>query len=65
MNRRAFVAQRAAHLGLVLLPLSLVTFLLLALSPGNIVSALPGDNASEQETARLEAPLGLGAWLDQ
>jgi peptide/nickel transport system permease protein len=55
----ALVSQRLSHLAVVLLLLSLVTFLMLELLPGNLVDALLGDNARPQDIAQLEKQLGL------
>ncbi len=54
-----FVGRRAGHLVVVLLLLSVGTFLMLELLPGNLVDSLLGDNARAQDIAMLEAQLGL------
>lgn len=69
--RLAFLGRRASHLAIVLLLLSIGTFLMLELLPGNLVDSLLGDNARPQDIALLEAQLGLdrplvvrfGDWL--
>lgn len=59
------IARRAGHLGLVLALLSIATFGMLELLPGNLVDSLIGENASPQDIARLEAELGLDQPMHQ
>lgn len=56
---------RAAHLGAVLLMLSVATFLMLELLPGSLVDSLLGDNARPQDIALLERQLGLDRSLPE
>ena len=70
-QRVTYVGRRAGHLLAVLLLLSVGTFLMLELLPGNLTDSLLGDNARPQDIALLEAQLGLdkplpqrfGAWV--
>ena len=57
--RVGYIGRRASHLLLVLLLLSVGTFLMLELLPGNLVDALLGDNARPEDIALLQAQLGL------
>lgn len=57
--RLGFIGRRAAHLAIVLLLLSVATFLMLELLPGNLVDSLLGENARAQDIAILQAQLGL------
>lgn len=52
-------AARVAHVAGVLLLLSLATFLLLELLPGDLTDVLLGDNAQPADIALLRAQLGL------
>ena len=54
----AFVAA-AGHLAIVLLLLSVATFLMLELLPGNLVDSLLGDNARPEDIVILQKQLGL------
>jgi peptide/nickel transport system permease protein len=58
-GRLGFIGRRAGHLFIVLMLLSLGTFLMLELLPGNLVDALLGDNARPEDIAILQAQLGL------
>ncbi len=51
--------RRLGHLAIVLVGLSLATFLMLELLPGNLASALVGENAQPEDIRRIEAQLGL------
>ncbi|HMO48483.1 MAG TPA: ABC transporter permease [Rubrivivax sp.] len=64
-QRLAFFGRRAGHLAIVLLLLSVGTFLMLELLPGSLVDSLLGDNARAQDIAMLEAQLGLDKPLPQ
>jgi peptide/nickel transport system permease protein len=52
-------ARRLLHLALVLVALSLVTFLMLQALPGSIVDQMLGDRASAADIKKFEAELGL------
>lgn len=64
-QRVAYVGRRAGHLLAVLLLLSVGTFFMLELLPGNLTDSLLGDNARSQDIALLEAQLGLDKPLPQ
>lgn len=57
--RLGFLGRRAGHLLIVLLLLSVATFLMLELLPGNMVDSLLGENARVQDIALLQQQLGL------
>jgi len=62
MNRfikLAGIARRASHVLIVVALLSVATFLMLELLPGNVVDAMLSDNARPEEIARLQHQLGL------
>lgn len=59
------LARRAGHVAAVILILSLATFLMLELLPGNMADALIGENARPEDVARIEAQLGLDQPLPQ
>lgn len=58
-RRLAPLARPLAHVAGVLLMLSIGTFLMLEMLPGNLVDSLIGEESSPQDIARLEAALGL------
>ena len=64
-HRVAPFARRLTHVVAVLLMLSIGTFLMLELLPGNIVDSLIGEESSAQDIARLEAELGLDKPMPQ
>lgn len=53
------LARRAGHVLLVVALLSVATFLMLELLPGNVIDAMLSDNARPEEIARLQRELGL------
>ena len=53
------LGRRLLHLLAVLVIVSLVTFLMLELLPGNLADSFLHENASEAEVAAIEAELGL------
>ncbi|WP_170235251.1 ABC transporter permease [Verticiella sediminum] len=53
------LGRRMVHVALVLVGLSLATFLMLELLPGNLADALIGENARPEDIQRIEAQLGL------
>ena len=59
------LARRAGHVAAVILILSLATFLMLELLPGNMADALIGEDARPEDIARIEAQLGLDQPLPQ
>lgn len=52
-------ARRLSHLAAVMLMVSVATFLMLELLPGNLADSLVGENPQPQDIARIEAELGL------
>ncbi len=52
-------ARRAGHVLLVVALLSIATFLMLELLPGNVIDSMLSDNARPEEIARLQHQLGL------
>lgn len=63
--RFRFLARRAGHLAIVLLLLSVATFLMLELLPGNLVDSLLGDNARPEDITLLQEQLGLNKALHE
>ncbi|MGO4394298.1 ABC transporter permease [Variovorax sp. M-6] len=53
------IGRRAGHVLIVISLLSVATFLMLELLPGNVVDAMLSDNARPEEIARLQRELGL------
>src|SRR5690606_38241872 len=53
------LARRGGHVGVVVLLLSVGTFLMLELLPGNLADSLIGENSTPEEVARIEADIGL------
>lgn len=53
------LARRLGHVVAVVLMLSLATFLMLELLPGNLADALLGENARPEDIRQIEAQLGL------
>lgn len=64
-RRLGATARRLAQLVGVLLMLSIGTFLMLELLPGNLVDSLIGENASARDIVQLEAELGLDKPMPQ
>ncbi len=54
-----FIAQKLARLVVVVFAVSALTFLMLALLPGDVVYALAGQDASAQDVAAIRQELGL------
>lgn len=59
------LTRRVGHVAVVVLMLSLATFLMLELLPGNLADALIGENSRPEDIARIEAQLGLDKPLPQ
>lgn len=64
-QRVAYLGRRVGHLFAVLMLLSVGTFFMLELLPGNLTDSLLGDNARPQDIAMLEAQLGLDKPMPQ
>ncbi|MBV8186487.1 MAG: ABC transporter permease, partial [Alphaproteobacteria bacterium] len=54
-----FVGQRLAYLLPVLLAVSLLTFLIASLLPGDLAYTILGDQATPESVAALRAKMGL------
>lgn len=59
MVTRRYLLHRAVHMLITLWAISLVVFLLLRLSPGDPVTAMLGDWATQDQIDRLRADMGL------